>query len=38
MKDIDAFSRGSTLFLLAVGMLEEQGPHLPIASDQIGGG
>ena len=37
-KDIDALSRDSTLFLLAVRMLEEQCPHLPIASDQIGGG
>lgn len=35
-KDIDALSRDSTLFLLTVGMLEEHGPHLPIASDQIG--
>lgn len=34
--EIDALSRDSTLFLLAVGMLEEHGPHLPIASDQIG--
>jgi creatinine amidohydrolase len=34
--DIDALSRDSTLFLLPVGMLEEHGPHLPIASDQIG--
>ena len=32
-RDIDALSRDSTLFLLAVGMLEEHGPHLPIASD-----
>lgn len=35
-KDIDALSRDSTLILLTVGMLEEHGPHLPIASDQIG--
>ena len=34
--EIDALSRDSTLFLLTVGMLEEHGPHLPIASDQIG--
>lgn len=35
-QDIDALSRDRTLFLLPVGMLEEHGPHLPIASDQIG--
>ena len=35
-RDIDALSRDRTLFLLTVGMLEEHGPHLPIASDQIG--
>jgi creatinine amidohydrolase len=35
-KDVDALSRDSTLVLLTVGMLEEHGPHLPIASDQIG--
>ena len=34
--EIDALSRDSTLFLLAVGILEEHGPHLPIATDQIG--
>lgn len=34
--DIDALSREQTLFLLAVGMLEEHGPHLPIAADTIG--
>lgn len=34
-KDIDALSRDRTLFLLTLGMLEEHGPHLPIASDQI---
>ena len=34
--DIDALNREKTLFLLAVGMLEEHGPHLPIAADTIG--
>lgn len=34
-KDVDALSRDSTVFLLTVGMLEEHGPHLPIATDQI---
>ena len=34
--DIDALDREKTLFLLAVGMLEEHGPHLPIAADTIG--
>jgi len=34
--EIDALDRDSTLFLLTVGMLEEHGPHLPIASDRIG--
>ena len=34
--DIDALNRERTLFLLAVGMLEEHGPHLPIAADTIG--
>jgi creatinine amidohydrolase len=33
--DIEALSRDRTLFLLTVGMLEEHGPHLPIAADQI---
>jgi creatinine amidohydrolase len=33
--EIDALSRDRTLFLLAVGMLEEHGPHLPISSDTI---
>ena len=33
--DIDALSRDRTLFILTVGMLEEHGPHLPIASDTI---
>lgn len=34
--DIDALDRDKTLFLLVVGMLEEHGPHLPIAADTIG--
>ena len=34
--EIDALDRDRTLFLLPVGMLEEHGPHLPIASDLIG--
>jgi creatinine amidohydrolase len=34
--DIDALDRERTLFLLTVGMLEEHGPHLPIAADTIG--
>ena len=35
-QDIDALNREKTLFLLTVGMLEEHGPHLPIAADTIG--
>ena len=35
-QDIDALNRDRTLFLLPVGMLEEHGPHLPIAADTIG--
>jgi creatinine amidohydrolase/Fe(II)-dependent formamide hydrolase-like protein len=35
-QDIDALDRERTLFLLTVGMLEEHGPHLPIAADTIG--
>jgi creatinine amidohydrolase len=34
--DIDALDREKTLFLLTVGMLEEHGPHLPIAADTLG--
>jgi creatinine amidohydrolase len=34
--EIDALNRERTLFLLPVGMLEEHGPHLPIATDTIG--
>jgi creatinine amidohydrolase len=33
--DVDALDRERTLFLLTVGMLEEHGPHLPIAADTI---
>lgn len=33
--EIDALSRDTTLFILTVGMLEEHGPHLPVASDTI---
>jgi len=35
-QEIAALDRKKTLFLLTVGMLEEHGPHLPIASDTIG--
>ena len=35
-QDIDALDRNRTLFLLTIGMLEEHGPHLPIASDTFG--
>ena len=35
-REIDALDRARTLFLLTVGMLEEHGPHLPIAADTIG--
>jgi creatinine amidohydrolase len=31
--EIDALDRGKTPFILPVGMLEEHGPHLPIATD-----
>ena len=34
--EIDALNRDKTLFLMTVGMLEEHGPHLPIAADTIG--
>lgn len=34
-QDIDAFDREKTLFLLTLGMLEEHGPHLPIAADTL---
>jgi creatinine amidohydrolase len=35
-RDIDALNRDSTIVLLTIGMLEQHGPHLPVASDQIG--
>ena len=35
-RQIAALDRSKTLFLLTVGMLEEHGPHLPIAADTIG--
>ncbi len=35
-RQIAAFNRSTTLVLLTVGMLEEHGPHLPIAADTIG--
>ena len=35
-QQIAALDREKTLFLLTVGMLEEHGPHLPIAADTIG--
>ena len=33
---IDALDRDRTMFILPIGMLEEHGPHLPIASDTFG--
>jgi creatinine amidohydrolase len=33
---IDALERERTMFILPIGMLEEHGPHLPIASDTFG--
>lgn len=33
---IAAFDRNRTLFILPVGVLEEHGPHLPIAADTFG--
>ena len=33
---IDALDREMTMFILPIGMLEEHGPHLPIASDTFG--
>src|SRR5512132_3442727 len=35
-QQIADFDRQKTVFLLTVGMLEEHGPHLPIAADTIG--
>jgi len=33
---IDALSRDRTLFILAVGMIEQHGPHLPVGADTFG--
>src|SRR5688572_11095352 len=33
---IDALDRERTMFILPIGMLEEHGPHLPVASDTFG--
>ena len=33
---IDAFDRERTLFILPMGMIEQHGPHLPVAADTIG--
>jgi creatinine amidohydrolase len=33
---IDGLDRQRTLFVLPVGMIEEHGPHLPVAADTIG--
>jgi creatinine amidohydrolase/Fe(II)-dependent formamide hydrolase-like protein len=33
---IDALNRERTLFILPVGMLEQHGPHLPVAADTFG--
>jgi creatinine amidohydrolase len=35
-QDVAALDRAKTLFLLTIGMLEEHGPHLPIAADTFG--
>jgi creatinine amidohydrolase len=35
-QDVEALDRDKTIFLVTVGMLEEHGPHLPIASDTLG--
>jgi creatinine amidohydrolase len=32
---IDALDRARTLFILAVGMLEQHGPHLPVGADTL---
>ena len=34
--DIDALDRERTMFILPIGMIEEHGPHLPVASDTFG--
>jgi len=33
---IDALDRERTIFILPIGMIEEHGPHLPVASDTFG--
>ena len=33
---IDALDRERTMFILPIGMFEEHGPHLPVASDTFG--
>ena len=33
---IDALDREHTMFILPIGMIEEHGPHLPVASDMFG--
>jgi creatinine amidohydrolase/Fe(II)-dependent formamide hydrolase-like protein len=33
---IDALDRERTMFILPIGMIEEHGPHLPVASDTFG--
>jgi creatinine amidohydrolase len=33
---LDAFDRQRTLFILPVGMIEQHGPHLPVAADTFG--
>jgi creatinine amidohydrolase len=34
--EIDTFDRQRTLFILPVGMIEQHGPHLPVAADTFG--
>jgi creatinine amidohydrolase len=33
---VDALDRERTMFILPIGMIEEHGPHLPVASDTFG--
>jgi creatinine amidohydrolase len=35
-RQVDALDRDRTMFILPIGMLEEHGPHLPIAADTFG--
>ena len=35
-KQIDAFDRERTMFILPVGMIEQHGPHLPVGADTLG--